>query len=139
MRRSDLRDVSENLPAGGHLSTAADLVRFAQAFNSGKLVNIETVALMSKPLNISNKPDRESSWRDAIPSEPYYSYGMMFFQNEKTLWLGHDGQQAGGSSILILIPEQNLSIAVLTNIKGWRGYMSFTRRIAKIMETAAKH
>ena len=90
---------------------------------------------MSKPLNISNKSGREPSWRDAIPSEPYYSYGMMFFPNDKNLWIGHDGQQAGASSILILIPEKNLSIAVLTNIKGWRGYMSFTQKVAKIMET----
>lgn len=41
-RGAEFRDVSENLPAGGYLATADDLVRFALACNAGKLVKPAT-------------------------------------------------------------------------------------------------
>ena len=73
------------------------------------------------------------SWRDAIPSKHNYGMGVMLFPNDEHVWFGHTGQQADGSSIVFMIPEHDISIAVLTNIKGWRGYMSFTREIADIL------
>jgi len=32
-----------------------------------------------------------------------------------------------------MIPEKKLSIAVLTNVKGWNGYMSLTKKIEKVI------
>ncbi|WP_019027833.1 serine hydrolase domain-containing protein [Colwellia piezophila] len=138
LRRANMRDVSENLPAGGHLSTATDLILFAQAFNNNQLISEKTKSLMISPyskneMNSAHIP----SWRDAIPSKYNYGMGVMLFPNDEQSWFGHTGQQAGSSSIVFVIPEHDISIAVLTNIKGWRGYMSFTREIASILVNAS--
>lgn len=135
LRRADLRDVSENLPAGGHLTTATDLIAFAQAFQARTLVSTRTASLMTEGLsNQSDKTENFTSWRHAIPSKDKYGYGIMSFPNESTLWIGHTGRQAGASSIVILIPDQAISIAILTNVKGWGGYLSFAREIHSIIE-----
>ena len=138
IRRADMRDVSENLPAGGHLTTATDLVRFAQAFQAGQLVSPESVSLMTQGLSGKGmETENYASWRYAIPSHDKYAYGIMSFPNETQLWIGHTGRQAGASSIVVLVPEQEISIAVLTNVKGWGGYLSLVREIHAIVERDA--
>jgi CubicO group peptidase (beta-lactamase class C family) len=62
------------------------------------------------------------------------TFGVMSFPNEHDLWIGHTGRQAGASSIVVLIPDQDLSIAILTNVKGWGGYLSLVREIYSIVE-----
>ncbi len=135
LRRADMRDVSENLPAGGHLATASDLVSFALAFHAHRVVSADTVLLMSRPLGERDGREADSSsWRDAIPSEGKYGYGVMFFPTDDDPWLGHSGQQAGGSAIVMLAPDRNLSFAVMTNVKGWRGYISFSNTLRAILD-----
>jgi len=137
LRRANMRDISENLPAGGHLSTATDLILFAQAFSNNQVISEKTKSLMISPF-IQNevKTSHLASWRDAIPSKYHYGMGVMLFPNDEKSWFGHTGQQAGSSSIVFVIPDHDISIAVLTNIKGWRGYMSFTREVASILINA---
>ena len=137
LRRADLRDVSENLAAGGHLTTATDLVRFASAFGSGRLVEPKTVLTMSDGLT-GEQVDVENyaSWRYAVPSGDYYGYGVMLFPHEAERWIGHTGRQAGASSIVVLIPEADLAIAVLANVKGWSGYLGFVREVRRIVADA---
>lgn len=135
LRRADMRDVSENLPAGGHLTTATDLVSFAQAFHARELVSVESISLMTQGLSsVSVKDENYTSWRHAIPSRDKYAYGIMSFPNESRLWIGHTGRQAGSSSIVVLVPDQDLVIAVLTNVKGWGGYLALVREIHSIVE-----
>ncbi|NQZ87479.1 MAG: hypothetical protein HRT54_07845 [Colwellia sp.] len=63
-----MRDLSENLPAGSHLSTASDLVKFALAFNANRLVNKDSQNLMTSPQNkTAEQMHRAPTWRDAIP------------------------------------------------------------------------
>ena len=137
LRRADLRDVSENLPAGGHLATANDLVAFAMAFRAGDLVSAESVNLMRTPTRPIDSTYGPPSWRDAIPGDGKYGYGVMHFPSDDgDLWFGHSGQQAGTSTIVMQHPETDLTIAVMTNAKGWRGYISFTGELQRILSTA---
>ncbi len=132
LRRADFRDVSENLPAGGFLSTASDLVRFALAFDDG-LVSESAVALMSS--TVAAELDLgEPSWRDAIPQADKYGYGMMLFSKYSDGMIGHTGRQAGASSIVVLIPETDTAIAVMSNAKGWNGYLGFTMKLKAIVD-----
>ncbi|MEO0460910.1 MAG: serine hydrolase domain-containing protein, partial [Myxococcota bacterium] len=135
IRRADMRDVSENLPAGGHLTTATDLVSFAVAFHGGQLVDAQTRRRMLEGLSyeLGDVPSYDS-WRLAVPAEPRYAYGVMSFPNENDLWYGHTGRQAGGSGIVVLVPEKNLAVAALTNTKGWNGYLDLTRKLVELVE-----
>jgi CubicO group peptidase (beta-lactamase class C family) len=134
LRRADMRDISENLAAGGYLSTSTDLVKFALVFNNG-IISKPAKKLMSSPvlvrdIDINSPP----SWRDAIPSEERYGYGLMLLSKYKKGMVGHTGRQAGGSAILLLLPNENIAIAIMTNAKGWNGYLSFAMKINAIVE-----
>lgn len=134
IRRADSRDVSENLPAGGYLSTASDLVKFALAFNGG-LVSTEIKELMVSPVAVEEIDTKsEKTWRDAIPHKARYGYGIMLWSKYESGMVGHTGRQAGAASILVLIPNKNLSIAVMSNAKGWNGYLEFVMKILDLIE-----
>ena len=138
LRRADLRDVSENLPAGGYLSTATDLVKFAQLFNLG-LVSTETREQMTN-IATDAKPDftGQPSWRDAIPAENKYGYGVMLFSKYRTGMHGHTGRQAGGSAVVVYVPGSQTAVAVMTNTKGWNGYLSFVMKVLKAIDQSSK-
>lgn len=131
VRRADLRDVSENLPAGGYLSTASDLVRFALVFNGG-LVSEANRALMASPAMGSLDRSGPRGWRDAIPARDRYGYGLMLFSKYIDGMVGHTGRQAGGSAIVLLLPSEDLALAVMTNAKGWNGYLDFAMELLDI-------
>lgn len=133
IRRADMRDVSENLPAGGFLSTSSDLVRFAMSFVSGKFVDMETIKLMTIPYITKDTIKTASSWRDAIPSKQKYGYGVMLFNDNEIIKFGHDGRQAGGSAIVYYLPEKDLTIAVMTNSNGWNNFISLTKKIEEVI------
>ncbi|MEM6649786.1 MAG: serine hydrolase domain-containing protein, partial [Pseudomonadota bacterium] len=93
LRRANMRDVSENLPAGGHLSTASDLIRFATAWHTGKLVNDPSKEMMMA------RPNYEH------PSGIYhYGFGvavreMDLQDSPKTITkVSHTGSQDGTAS-----------------------------------------
>lgn len=135
LRRADMRDVSENLPAGGHLSTATDMVRFAIAFKAGDhLLSADARERMKTGLDGKTiRASGASSGRDAIPSKKY-GHGLMFFPNENgSLRFGHIGQQEGGSAIVVVVPDKDIVLAVLTNVKGWKRYISFTKTLERIV------
>jgi len=132
--RAAFRDVSENLPAGGYLTTASDLVRFMNAFEAGKLVSRDVIIKMINPFGSNTHvSNQEPSWRDAIPAKNNYGYGMMIFSGKGELKYGHTGRQPGTSAIIMSIPRKQFTIAVLTNADGWNGYIDFVTKIEKVV------
>ncbi len=106
LQRSRFRDVSENLPAGGHLSTAADLVRFALAFQNDVLIKTETQILMVM------------RWPGTVQSETYYGLGVNVRRVPSlggALLLDHSGGQDETRTLLVAIPSEGLAVAVMTN------------------------
>ncbi|MBL4870272.1 MAG: beta-lactamase family protein [Robiginitomaculum sp.] len=115
------RDVSENLPAGGHLSTASDLVKFAQVYDMGLLVSPNSIEIMSSLPTAKNGETLEVG----------YGHGVDFMGAFPGS-LGHGGRQAGTTTLLILLPEKDISIAVMTNANGWGDINGFTQKILDI-------
>jgi CubicO group peptidase (beta-lactamase class C family) len=89
-------------PAGGGYSTAGDLVRFAEALTSGKLVSPATFELMTTP-----KPEVQS---------PRYGYG--FGVDTETGIVGHSGGFPGISSNLDIFKGTGYVAVVLSNYGG---------------------
>ena len=103
LRRSSFRDVSENLAAGGHLSTASDLVRFALAWNSGRLVSAASMDAMTAP------PAADAA------SEKYSGFGVYvrLVPGKRLLFAG--GMQDGTRTFLTLNADTSRAIALMTN------------------------
>jgi CubicO group peptidase (beta-lactamase class C family) len=133
--RAPFRDMSENLPAGGHLATAEDLVRFASAFNDGRLVQPSTRDLMmARPKLLSGA--------DVPDAPPYFGmgtglyYGMGMFVGSSS-WgerlLMHTGRDPGASTELLLAPKSRIAVAVMANMSGWNGTDSLAKKILEIV------
>jgi CubicO group peptidase (beta-lactamase class C family) len=98
-------DSSDRLPGGGWLSTSADLVRFAAAVMSGKLVTAAGLEEMWNPLS-----------RNADSSGYGLGWGVGELAGHRIV--GHNGGQVGSSTSLKLVPDRELAVAVMTNVEG---------------------
>lgn len=86
-------------PAGGGYSTVGDLLKFARALQSGKLVGKEYVKILTSP-----KTELAS---------PNYGYGFGVGTNPATT--GHSGGFPGISSELIIFTNSEYTAVVLSN------------------------
>ena len=108
-------------PSGGLWSTVEDLLRFAAHQLGGRgPLSADTRAAMREPQSQALGAGYALGWwvRDAGGHAA----------------LDHEGSVAGYQSLLLLVPEERLVLAVLTN--SWRG-SSVVRRIVELLGLAA--
>ena len=104
---ASLHDTSMKVPGGGIVSTAEDLVRFAIAINTGAMVKRDTLNQMW-----TRQKTRGGEGID-------YGFGWGIGEtNEGYKVVSHSGGQAGTSTLLVLLPEKGLAIAVMSNLEG---------------------
>jgi serine beta-lactamase-like protein LACTB, mitochondrial len=132
VERATFRDVSENLPAGGYLSTAEDLVRFAVAFRAGKLVSAASRDAMLAHPNLKDGTPAPNPFGTA---GYYYGMGVMVDPGPAQPAWFHTGGQSGASTLLFLFPRDSIAVAVMTNLDGSAVRESFARKIAEIAST----
>ena len=126
LRNDSFRDVTENLPAGGHLSTPTDLVRFALAWDRGDLVSAASTTRMTAAPDFPNAVEPPDS-------DQYYGYGIGVRTADGRNILSHSGGQNGTTTFLTLLPDQDLAIAVMTNTRGQSQFVgSLLRQLADI-------
>lgn len=106
-----MREIDYSCYAGSSafLSTPSDLVRFALAINSGKLLQPATVQLL------------QTSQRIASGQETGYGLGWdletVALAGKQTGLVGHDGESLGGMvASLMTFPEYGIVVAVTSNI-----------------------
>jgi CubicO group peptidase (beta-lactamase class C family) len=101
-KNASLMDSSYKIPGGGYVTTAEDLVRFAQALLDGRLVKPATLAQM---------------WT-ATPQSGKESYGLGFTVRDGGRFVWHTGGQPGTTTELFIIPDKHFAVAVLANRDG---------------------
>lgn len=94
-------------PSGGAYATTEDLMKFAQAFTSHKLLS----AAMTKTILVP----RVNTPQPGGPSVDEYTYGFAYQKENDTLFIGHNGGGAGYEGQLDIYPDKGYVVVVLTN------------------------
>jgi serine beta-lactamase-like protein LACTB len=111
-------DNSYKWAGGGFLSTAEDLVKFAKAhLRPGYLTEASLTELTtSQKLHDGSETHYGLGWRTNIDKEGYH-------------WVGHTGGAIGGTSKMVIYPEAEIIVVVLTNVSG-AGLGNFPHQVA---------
>src|SRR5690349_11285649 len=86
--------------AGGGYTTAADLMEFADALMSNKLLKAETLAQATRPIYTTSA----------------YGFGFQLGPPDEARTYGHGGGAPGMNAILRVYPESGQSVIVLCNL-----------------------
>lgn len=92
---------------GGFIASAVDLVKFSYAIQKNELYNQTTKELFweSGKLNDGSKTNYGLGWATNIDDLGRW-------------WVGHSGGSAGGTSMYLLYPEEDLTVITLVNLSG---------------------
>lgn len=102
-------DTSMKRAGGGLLSTAEDLVRFALAFQDGKLVNRSTADAMWTVQKTTDGKDVVSQWGP-------FGLGWLVRKRGGVTEIYSSGGQTGARGSLYLYPDRGIVLAVMTNV-----------------------
>jgi serine beta-lactamase-like protein LACTB, mitochondrial len=113
LRQGQTVDMSCPMAAGGFLSTPTELVRFGYAMLNRTLLDSATVDLFWTPQRL----------KTGAPTE--YGFGWSI-DNVRlgddaaatTRMIGHGGAVLGGQASLMIFPEEDMVVAVMTNGRG---------------------
>jgi CubicO group peptidase (beta-lactamase class C family) len=118
--KANFYDNSYKLPGGGWISTASDLVRFADAlFVNGDLLARETVEAILTPLKTS----------DGASTDYGLGWSVEVQEGERLAW--HSGGQNGVTTRLMYLPERRAVVAVMCNLGSVR-LQDLVKRIGRI-------
>jgi CubicO group peptidase (beta-lactamase class C family) len=93
--------------AGGFVSTAEDLARFGMALLRGDIVRRESAALLFSP--------QRTSTGETTGYGMGWQIGVDAGGRRR---LVQSGRTPGGRSVLVVVPEARLAVAVLANVNG---------------------
>ncbi|HEV3039227.1 MAG TPA: serine hydrolase domain-containing protein [Candidatus Angelobacter sp.] len=106
VKNAGLMDSSYKIPGGGYVTTAEDLMHFAQALMDGKILKPETLALMWNPTKLTG----------GKISNYGLGFGVLMIGEEK--YVTHNGSQQGTSTAMAIIPGKHFAAAALANMDG---------------------
>src|SRR5258708_35074711 len=98
-------DSSYKIPGGGYVTTAEDLVRFAQALMDGKIVKPDTLVKMWTPVKVTG---------GGKGSNYGLGFGVLMLDGGK--YVAHSGGPQGTNTSMIIIPGPHFAGAALANV-----------------------
>lgn len=101
----DLVDTSYKIPGGGLSSTVGDMVAFALAVRTGRLLRPETVEMMWTPQKLRSGEVTE------------YGLGWFIRDVNGTRQISHGGNQNGVTANLTILPDEGIVVASLANLE----------------------
>lgn len=105
VRNAKLMDSSYKVPGGGYVSTPEDLVRFAAAVRTGRLLNPASLNEMWTALKTTDGKETD------------YGLGWGFTDLNGIRIYAHTGGQQGTSTSLLIMPSRDMSSAVMINMQ----------------------
>ena len=116
-------DMSNRLPAGGYLTTATELGKFAAALLAGKLVSSETFQRMITPSKLA----------DGKPVEYGLGWGVEIGSWHGDQWVFHGGSSPGASGLIAMMPKHRFAVVFLTNLDELPGRNELAEDIARLV------
>jgi CubicO group peptidase (beta-lactamase class C family) len=102
---SPVVDISNKWAGGGFLCSAEDLAKFGYAVAKPGLLKEKTLDMFTQSQTTSDG------------EQTNYGIGFRIGQDDDgRRWYGHSGGSVGGSSMLLIYPEQDLAIVTLVNL-----------------------
>lgn len=124
---SPVVDISNKWAGGGYLCSPEDLARFGYALTAPGYLKKKTIALFTT----------SQTTNDEKPT----SNGIGFFNGTDDAgrkWFGHSGGSVGGTSKLVIFPEQDLVVVTLINLSG-ADTDDLAMRIAEVILSGRKN
>lgn len=100
-------NLSMKVPGGGLQSTVGDLLRFGEAVLTHKLVSEATLEIMLEDPGIRPKQD----------GNPYGMGWFLYDTPQEQRVIGHSGSQAGTTTQLLILPDQGVVVACMSNTR----------------------
>ena len=127
LENSYFHDPSDRIPAGGFLTTPIDLVKFAIAFYSCKLISqkIFSEMILNPKLPNGRFSGYGIGWGLFEPNDKFHGYTEVY----------HGGQTPGVSNMLVLFlsPDKKVSIAIMTNLEGVQRRQEICEKIFEVI------
>jgi CubicO group peptidase (beta-lactamase class C family) len=117
-------DNSNKWAGGGYLSTARDMVAYGGSYMDGTLLDPATVDLLWTPQ------------RTTAGESTGYGIGWNSAEVDGVRNVWHTGGAMGGSTILLLLPDEGVAVAILTNLQSVR-HVETARAIARAFAAAS--
>ncbi len=111
-------DNSYKWAGGGFLSTTEDLIKLGEAHIAPGLLSLESLMML------------HTTQKTTSGEETGYGFGWRSgVDDDGRRWFDHGGGSVGGTSYLLIYPDERLVIAMATNMSGGR-YNGLPQRIA---------
>lgn len=120
---SPFADNSNKWAGGGFLSTPEDLVRFAYGHLHPTIMRPETVAMLFAPMRLANGESTSYGvgWRDYTEAVGRRA-------------VGHTGGSVGGTTALLMFPDDDAVVAIVVNLSGAPGLVRLATDVADLFE-----